>query len=170
LQEPADEWKLVSAIARKVFGEGTNRSVVRKHINRLESRFPKAGLEARIETARVRAHRLAATDRTSSQPRRRCGRPGDRSHPASCHGEEAAGPLQYLGETGRTFATRTTRVSAYVRRSRQTGISMREPRAPGRWSCRTPAGEDRDQILREAVVGMAEQLRTRTSSGRRRVG
>ena len=70
LEPPADEWKPIPAIARRVFGEGARQSVVRKHVNRLRLKFARAGLGARIETAHARGYRLVAADRTSSQGRR----------------------------------------------------------------------------------------------------
>ena len=75
LDPPADEWKPIPAITRRVFGEGARQSVVRKHVNRLRVKFARAGLRATIETAHARGYRLVAGDRVSSQGRRGQGDP-----------------------------------------------------------------------------------------------
>jgi DNA-binding response OmpR family regulator len=66
LEPPADEWKPIPAIARKVFGVGAKESVVRKQVNRFRVKFTRARLGARIETAHARGYRLVATDWASS--------------------------------------------------------------------------------------------------------
>ena len=66
LEPPADDWKPIPAIARRVFGEGAKQSVVRKHVNRLRVKFARARLTARIETAHARGYRLAVADSTRS--------------------------------------------------------------------------------------------------------
>jgi len=75
LEPPADDWKPILAIARRVFGDGARQSVVRKHVNRLRVKLTQTRLGVRIETAHARGYRLVATDRTLSQVRRGQGNP-----------------------------------------------------------------------------------------------
>ncbi len=58
MDPPADEWKAIPSIARRVFGEEAKQSAVRKHINRLRQKFAEARLGAGIETAHARGYRL----------------------------------------------------------------------------------------------------------------
>ncbi|MFQ5922330.1 MAG: response regulator transcription factor [Anaerolineales bacterium] len=70
LEPPADEWKPIPAITRRVFGDGASQSVVRKHVNRLRVKFARTGLRATIETAHARGYRLMASDGARNQDRK----------------------------------------------------------------------------------------------------